>query len=54
MRQFFVGEPLPLPEDGAELTLPSGETSKTAAAGEPFRPVAPGIYRAGGGREFRR
>lgn len=51
VRQFFVGEPLPLPADGAELTLPSGETLKTAA-GEPFRPVEPGIYRAGGGANF--
>jgi hypothetical protein len=51
VRQFFVGEPLPLGDGAATLVLPSGE-SQSLAAGERFLPDAPGIYRAGGGRAF--
>ncbi|MGI9242361.1 MAG: BatA domain-containing protein [Verrucomicrobiales bacterium] len=51
VRQFFVGEPLPLAEDVAELVLPSGERLGIEP-GSPFRPGEPGIYRADGGVSF--
>ncbi|NNC87178.1 MAG: VWA domain-containing protein [Akkermansiaceae bacterium] len=52
VRQFFAGEPLPLDAAERKLILPSGE-SVALEAGESYRPAAPGIYRATGGRRER-
>ena len=48
VRQFFVGDPLPIEEGQEQITLPSGETQKLEA-GTSFRPNTPGIYRVGDG-----
>lgn len=51
VRQFFVGEPLPLEDGQTKIELPSGK-SESIAADEAFRPGEPGIYRVAGGSAF--
>ena len=47
VRQFFVGQTLPRDEGVEEIALPGGKT-QSVEPGKPFRPEAPGVYRAGG------
>ena len=48
VRQFFVGDPLPIQEGINQITLPSGKKSELEA-GVSFSPDEPGIYRLEGG-----